>query len=96
MKAVISLYRLMERVGVTPRQCRAIFGKLTPKHKAGVEKVSLRSIGLLPTLYRHWCRLHQDVARTWESNKKAPCWATRAAAASWIPPSFRLLGAKLQ
>jgi hypothetical protein len=69
---VLDLYRLMERAGVTPRQCRAIFGKLIPKHKAGVEKVSLRSIGLLPSLYRHWCRLRQSEARTWESSNKSP------------------------
>ena len=71
-QTVIELYRLMERAGVTPRQCRAIFGKMIPKHKVGAEKVSLRSIGLLPSLYRHWSRLRQEEARNWEAQHRSP------------------------
>ena len=32
----------------------------------------MRGIGLLPSLYRLWARLRQDVARTWEAKHKTP------------------------
>ena len=72
MKAVISLYRLLERVGLTPLQIREIFGKMIHKHKPCVEKLSLRSIGLLPSMYRYWQRVRQPAARAWESDNKSP------------------------
>ena len=32
----------------------------------------MRSIGLVPSLYMHWCRVRQYVARQWEGNNKSP------------------------
>ncbi len=63
----IRLYQLKERVSCTPTTMQAIYGKLIPKHKPGLARVSMRSIGLLPSLYRHWQRVRQPVARDWEA-----------------------------
>ncbi len=68
----IRLYQLLERVSSMPTTMQGIFGKLIPKHKPGLARVSLRSIGLLPSLYRHWQRLRQPVAREWENNNRCP------------------------
>ncbi len=75
-EAIIEVLRLMERIGATPSAIRAIFGRLIPKHKAEiVNKISYRSIGLLPALYRQWARLRQDEARAWESRNPSRIFA---------------------
>jgi hypothetical protein len=55
-----------------PSTAQGIFGKMIPKHKPGKTRVSLRSIGLLPSMYRHWQRVRQPVARRWESDNRCP------------------------
>ena len=63
-QTVIELFRLMERVGATPTVLRTVYGLPIPKHKAEVaERVSMRTIGLLPSLYRQWARVRQVEAR---------------------------------
>ncbi len=73
MAAVIDLVSFMEAVGLAPSALQAIMAKLIPKHKAEhVERVSMRSIGLMPSLYRFWARLRQPVAKQWEADHKTP------------------------
>ena len=71
-RVVIRLYQLVERTGCMPSTAQGIFGKMIPKHKPGMTRVSMRSIGLLPSLYRHWQRVRQPVARSWEARNKCP------------------------
>ena len=61
---MLGLITFVERVGLTPTVVQATFAKLIPEHKAkNVEQVSMRSIGLMPSLYRQWARLRQGAAR---------------------------------
>ena len=85
---VLRIYRLMERVGVTPVQLRGVFGKPIPKHKPGVARVSLRSIGLLPCTATGpgSDRPPPDGGRR---PTKAHSWDTRADDPSWRQRSCR-------
>ncbi len=63
-RVVARLYQLMERVGVVPTVIRSVMTKLIPKHRAGMEQLAFRGIGLMPSMYRHWQRLRQPLARS--------------------------------
>ncbi len=72
-EVIVALVTFMERVGLTPSCTQAVMAKLIPKHKAeSPDKLCMRSIGLMPSLYRLWARMRQSVARDWESRNKTP------------------------
>ncbi len=75
---VARLYQLMERTGVTSSVIRSVVTKLIPKHRAGVEQLAMRGIGLMAALYRHWQRLRQPVARAWERRHREAMLAHQA------------------
>ena len=79
MAAFLDLLSFMEAVGLAPSVLQAVLAKLIPKHKAEcVERISMRGIGLMPSLYRFWARLRQPVARRWEADHKTPLLAHQA------------------
>ncbi len=69
-ETVLKLLRLIERTGAMPTAIRAVVAKLIPKLKAA--RLNYRSIGLMASLHRQWCRCRQQYARDWESKHKDP------------------------
>ena len=51
----------MENMMVHPRQCKLNIVKLLPKPTGGY-----RTIGILPTLLRVWCRTRREFNRCWQ------------------------------
>ena len=66
------LLQCCERHGSLPSNLLSCLAALIPKHKSdGTGKTAMRSIGLLPSLYRVWAKCRQDQARSWEQSH--PC-----------------------
>ena len=70
VQTVLKLLQLIEMAGAMPTAIRAVVAKLIPKLKAA--GLTYRSIGLMASLYRQWCRCRQQEARAWEARNKDP------------------------
>ena len=61
IEALIDIGVAMENMMVHPRQCKLNILKLLPKPAGGY-----RTIGILPTLLRIWCRTRREFIRCWQ------------------------------
>ena len=61
--ALIDIGVAMENMMVHPSQCKLNILKLLPKPAGGY-----RTIGILPTLLRIWCRTRREFIRCWQSS----------------------------
>ena len=73
LEIVMDVLEVVELLGMTPSNIQAVYAKLIPKHTGNqLEQISMRGIGLLPSLYRLWARLRQTEARRWEKQHRTP------------------------
>ena len=70
IEALIDIGLAMENMMVHPRQCKVNILKLLPKPAGGY-----KTIGILPTLLRIWCRTRREFIRCWQlTNARSYFW----------------------